>query len=500
MKIQQTIFLILFSFGMLALLAVIGGCDRTVTQSGSTASGLRINASISQAINGETLDFVRLVVSGRDMTTINQTYPIIDGRYFEAELDLTTGERTFLLTAETIDSLISTETGLDTISHAVYRGTVTEIVRPVADFEIDILLEPVVPLIKLVSRYVEVPSGGEFTVDLVVRNIPNLWQLGVVIDFGYNMDPHPVPIRAVKSPTQRSSVFFDASLFNDDTQFQILMVDSSQFLPRPLVDANGDATLGTITFQAPHVASQTPLALVPLTLEIFIIQAIGGATIPEEDIFLDQSQVRILPVLDVVVTFPDAALDTAARWNLSIQSGDIMLSDLLSLSSFYWQDDGIQIADLTNFDMMRNLENVSLAYQTFTDLTPIGNLENLEFLEVTGMSIVNISPLANNIKLYGLVLDYNDIQNLSALQGLTELTYVNLGYNQIVNLTPLQGLTELQTVDLRFNAITDIQSLVDNVGIGSGDQINLSGNPLNNTSLQTYLPQLRQRGVLVTYP
>jgi hypothetical protein len=60
MKIQQTVFLILFSFSMPALLAVMGGCDRLATDSGTTASGLRINASISQAVNGEILDFVRL--------------------------------------------------------------------------------------------------------------------------------------------------------------------------------------------------------------------------------------------------------------------------------------------------------------------------------------------------------------------------------------------------------------------------------------------------------
>ena len=498
MKKQQSTKLILLSVCLLALMATLGGCDRTVTDSGSLASGLRINASISQAINGETLDFVRLTVSGRDMETISETYPIIDGRFFEAEIDVPTGERTFVLTVETIDDIVETNDGLDTVSHAVYRGEVTTTVRPVADFEIDITLEPVVELIKLSPRYVEVASGDEFTVDLLVRNIRNLGQLIVIIDFGYDTPHHPVPVGAVKSPVQRSSVLLDASLFNDDTQYQILMVDTAQ-TALPLVDANGDATLATITFRVPHVAGAEPLGLVPLTLEIIRIQNNGGSPIPQANIFLDQSKVRIFPVMDSVVTFPDADLVAAVRSNLSLPSGDIMLSDLLSLRSFYWQDDGTQIQDLTNFDLMSNLEYVSLAYQSFTNLTPIGRLKVLRELEITGMSLVSIAPLANISNLEYLILDYNDIVNIAPLQGLTKLQYVNLGFNQIANLAPLQGLPNLVQLDLRYNQITDILPLVNNSGIGTDDQIDLTGNTLNITSEQTYLPALRARGVIVTY-
>lgn len=501
MKIQQTVFLILFSFAMLALLAIVGGCDRLAPDSGRTASGLRISASISQDVNGVALDFVRLIVSGRDMETINQTYPILEGRYFEAALNVPTGERRFELLVETIDSLIFTDLGTDTVSHAVYRGAVTTTVRPVNDLEINIPLEAVVPVIKLVSRYVEAPSGRQFAVDLVVRNIPNLWQLGVVLDFQYDSSYHPVPFMAEKSPTQRSSVFFDASLFNDDTQFQILMFDSSQVLPRPLVDANGDGDLATITFQVPHVASLTPLELIQLTLEVFTLKDINNNDIPQDDLFLDRSQVRIIPVADSVVTFPDPDLEAAVRANLGIQSGDIMLSNLLSTDYFYWQDDGTQISDLTNFELMQNLRYVSFAYQQFTDLSPIGKLENLTDLEITGMSVVNIAPLADNHQLLSLVLDFNSIQSIAPLQTMTRLQYLNLGYNQIVNLSPLQNLPNLYYLDLRNNAITDILPLVNNVtGLGSGDQVILSGNSLNPSTAPTYLSDLRKRGVVVTYP
>ncbi|MFC2000428.1 hypothetical protein ACFLXE_06715 [Chloroflexota bacterium] len=67
------------------------------------------------------------------------------------------------------------------------------------------------------------------------------------------------------------------------------------------------------------------------------------------------------------------------------------------------------------------------------------------------------------------------------------------------DISPLQNLTSLKDVDLRANQITDIQTLVDNTGLSDGDQVSLSGNPLSDTSINTYIPQLEARGVQVIY-
>ena len=67
------------------------------------------------------------------------------------------------------------------------------------------------------------------------------------------------------------------------------------------------------------------------------------------------------------------------------------------------------------------------------------------------------------------------------------------------DLEPLTGLTNLYYLDLGNNLITNIQPLVQNTGIGSNDYVNLTGNPLDDISINTYIPQLQARGVTVNY-
>jgi hypothetical protein len=52
---------------------------------------------------------------------------------------------------------------------------------------------------------------------------------------------------------------------------------------------------------------------------------------------------------------------------------------------------------------------------------------------------------------------------------------------------------------LSGNQIAAIEALVGNVGLSVGDGIDLRGNPLSSDSLNTYLPQLEERGVNVLY-
>lgn len=58
------------------------------------------------------------------------------------------------------------------------------------------------------------------------------------------------------------------------------------------------------------------------------------------------------------------------------------------------------------------------------------------------------------------------------------------------------NLTTLYLSDYQIN---DISPLVANTGLGEGDEIDLHDNPLNADSINTYIPQLEGRGVLVSY-
>jgi len=61
-------------------------------------------------------------------------------------------------------------------------------------------------------------------------------------------------------------------------------------------------------------------------------------------------------------------------------------------------------------------------------------------------------------------------------------------------LASLSNLTHLRLDD---NHISDISPLVKNSGLSDGDYVDLMNNPLSNESLDTYIPQLEERGVEV---
>jgi hypothetical protein len=69
------------------------------------------------------------------------------------------------------------------------------------------------------------------------------------------------------------------------------------------------------------------------------------------------------------------------------------------------------------------------------------------------------------------------------------------------DISPLASanLTSLTELSLGGNQIGDIEPLVDNPGLGEGDYVDLVFNPLSDTSLNTYIPQLEARGVIVDY-
>ncbi len=79
------------------------------------------------------------------------------------------------------------------------------------------------------------------------------------------------------------------------------------------------------------------------------------------------------------------------------------------------------------------------------------------------------------------------------------MEYLDLSHNQIDNISSLSNLPNLQTLLLHWNQIIDIGPLTFNPGIKSCDAIVLTGNPLNDISVNNYIPSLTTRGVTVTY-
>ena len=92
-----------------------------------------------------------------------------------------------------------------------------------------------------------------------------------------------------------------------------------------------------------------------------------------------------------------------------------------------------------------------------------------------------------------------DIDDLTGLESAVNLTWLDLASNDITNVSVLEGLTNLTHLILSGNNITDLASLVANTGLGAGDTVDLSDNPLNVTSQSTHIPALQERGVSVSF-
>ena len=97
------------------------------------------------------------------------------------------------------------------------------------------------------------------------------------------------------------------------------------------------------------------------------------------------------------------------------------------------------------------------------------------------------------LSLYG-----RGVANLAGLDAANGLESLHAASNRISDLSPLAGLADLSKVDLRDNRVSDISPLVANAGLADGDWVVLDGNPLSEDSLNTHVPALIERGVVVS--
>lgn len=184
---------------------------------------------------------------------------------------------------------------------------------------------------------------------------------------------------------------------------------------------------------------------------------------------------------------------------------------------------GNQISDISPLGNLINLSQLSLAQNPVTDLTPLTNLTNLTGLSLDNIPATDFSPLEGMAKLETLRLSYdslsdisflsaqhqslrtlfltnNNISDLAPLATFTALEELQLQVNRTLSdLTPLQGLVNLKYAILGICNISDIQPLIDNTGLGAGDLVDLTGNPLPNGSANAQLQQLRDKGVDVRF-
>ena len=173
------------------------------------------------------------------------------------------------------------------------------------------------------------------------------------------------------------------------------------------------------------------------------------------------------------------------------------LSGLTSLEFLHLY--GNEIEDVSPLSGLTSLEELHLARNSISDVGPLSGLVNLTLLHLFGNEVEDVSPLSGLTSLIEIHLHGNRVDDVSPLSGLTSLEELHLGINFITDVSPLTGLVNVELVHLYGNDIEDISPLLENEGLDEGDELDISGNPLSDESLETHVPALEERGVDVEF-
>ncbi|MBK7141456.1 MAG: hypothetical protein IPH75_05180 [bacterium] len=251
--------------------------------------------------------------------------------------------------------------------------------------------------------------------------------------------------------------------------------------------------------------------------------------------------IRVQCLIDSIVYFPDSMLEQAVRLAIQRPDGPIRRSYLESLRSVTSANSGV--SDLTGLQYCPRLADLTIPGNAITTLEPLRHLDSLRTLIVYSNQLTSLEPLEGhteltwldigynplsdlaplasmtsltNLTMYQLPLDdftvlqsltnlerlgmaHNDVSDLSVLAGATKLSALVLVNCNLSDITVLKDLPSLSSLSLAANLIVDIRPLVDNSGIGDGDEVSLTGNPLSDSSKSVHIPALQSRGVTVTW-
>jgi len=175
------------------------------------------------------------------------------------------------------------------------------------------------------------------------------------------------------------------------------------------------------------------------------------------------------------------------------------LSSLVNLETLYIDGVGLE-EKFNNIEALSNLSKLKyldMAGRGITNIMPLENLTELVLLNLSYNDLTEISSVSKMTKLIRLYIRRNNVEDLSGIRNLENLDFLDAADNQIKDITELQYLPQIHLIGLSGNNIEDISPLVNNPNLGKGVYLYLGGNPLNEKSINEYVPLLIQRGVTV---
>ena len=501
------------SFLVLAIVFIVGamvGCSEKGPGSNAPEidGNLVINIERSPAEVMGLVQFYVLTVSGSDMEPVMDTVMNAQDGFVVFDLNVPIGEKRLFV-------LEGVRGGVTNAPQVVYRGQTVAPVRPGAITMLNLVLQPVVPMVRLSPIMPVLAPGQPLELQVEVYNLVNLASISIDLHWPGELFGNDITVEL--SDRQSPDVSFYVGY--EGSWMGMTVADT---LGGTIVNAQGNGILANITLQPlVQVASEGgTVAFGIFEIDTVWSFTILGEEIMPEQIFYEHSEIRLLPVTDRVVQFPDPVLLAEIRRVTNVLApSSIMLSDVMPLT--YFSVDDLGVMNLSGIDNMTNLSSLDISYNQIQDInplahltrltnlqaenvdapdiTPLAGLINMMYLQLSSNRITDISPLAGMTKLSSLYLSTNQITDISPLAGMEDLTWLYLGNNMISDISALAGLPNLYQINLYNNMITDIRPLVDNPGIGTYDVVELWGNAslIGDTIQQAYVADLRARGVTV---
>ncbi len=536
------------ALAVVVMLALISGCTDRPTGSKTDNNNVAITAKVTTPDLLEYIGQLRLTVSASDMDTIVTFLELIDQHAFEGSVNVPAGaDRKF-----TLEALAGPAPAYLSLSPeqeiVIYRGESVAAVRPNQQSQVNIVMEPSVPMVRLSPRFTALKSGSPFALDLEVSNVPNLISVFVQFRYTNNMVGRPLvePISTDWPATMDPSVSRYSRRANlDDYVWEINVYDGQN---TGIVDAQGNGVIATINFGSDaFTTAQYELDSIMSILQfwtVFVSVDQSGEPADSLVIYSDETYIKLAGVGDSVITFADSVLEDIVRNTLYPPiTGPITLTDALQITTIYGVERGV--TDLSGMEALANLKYINLDYSRISSLAPIANLDKLNGLQVSGNNISSLAPIANLVGLQYVDLSYNPITNITPLSGLTMIYSLDLSGLDLTNLGPLNAMNDLEyfammgdssltdisalagkpiqslnlqgcrtlsnidaiadmpdinTIDLSYSGVTNIKALVDNPGLTSGDIVYLYGCRLDAISAEQYLATLKVRGVTYYWP
>jgi Leucine-rich repeat (LRR) protein len=171
-----------------------------------------------------------------------------------------------------------------------------------------------------------------------------------------------------------------------------------------------------------------------------------------------------------------------------------MLSELTNLEFLVL--DRNDISDITPISGLTKLTHLELDFNDITDLTPLHSLTELQYLSISNMEISDITPLAPLTNLRVLHIAMNDVSDISVMANFKYLQELYLSFNNITDISVLKDLSDLQDLSIGANPVSDITPLVENSGLGVGDEVDLDERYINEAIMDS-VKILESRGVIV---